>query len=91
MGQSGKYENGEIVVCKDKWKRRGTQRKFSVTSVPILRGKLVAIPNGKIGDHVSVTVELNKVDKNNSGTLTCTYRQGCFNCFGFSAYELFDF
>ena len=30
------------------------------------------------------------LDKNNSGTLRCSYRQGCFNCFGISTYEIFD-
>ena len=90
VGDSGKYANGEIVVCKDKWKRRGNQRKLSVTRVPTLYGKMMAIQNEKLQSFADVNFSLTKVNENNYGTLICTYRQGGFNCFGFSVYELFD-
>ena len=84
-------ESEEVVLCKDIWKRKGSQRKIRTTKVPKLFGKLVEIQNSKIEQYVDVNFTLVNVDKNNHGTLKCTYRQGGFNCFGFSVYELFGF
>ena len=84
-------ENGEVVVCKDIWKKKGNQRNYRITRVPKLYGKLLEIQNNNIETYADVNFALEKVNKNNHGTLKCTYRQGCFNSFGFSVYEIFGF
>ena len=63
------------------------KQKYEIMKWPTLQGSLVELNQKDIELNKSVSVILSKINLNNLGVLKISYRNACFNSFGFLTHD----
>ena len=75
------------VRLKTSFKRNINKQSYSIAKIPTLQGKIMDINKTQLKAHRTVRVMFEKISKENTGTLTVEYQNGCFNSLGFLTHE----
>ena len=62
-------------------------QKFSVGKIPVLQGLIHNVPQEVVKTEKSISIILNKIDQNNMGLLTISFRNACINSLGFLTHD----
>ena len=77
----------DSIRLKRNFVKNVNKQPFDIIKVPKLRGKIYSLKQNIVDFHNMVTIQLHKINSDDFGTLKISYRNACFNSFGFLTHD----
>ena len=77
----------EVVRFRTNAKKNVNNQRFEIVRWPSLQGKILKLPSSSVKLDTPVSIELEKINELNIGTLKIKYKNACFNSMGFLTHD----